>query len=185
MRLSAQATALLLSVAYLAAQPLDTRALVNRYCVGCHNDNLKSGGFAWTQVDLSHPENNAADVEKAIRMLRAGMMPPPGARRPDRATARALAESLETGIDRAAALHPNPGRPPLHRLNRTEYARAVRDLLAVDIDVNSLLPPDDMSHGFDNMADVLTISPTLMEGYIRAGGRIASAAVGDTGVSPT
>src|SRR5436309_5503016 len=107
------------------------------------------------------------------------MMPPPGARRPDNAAVKAFAASLEDGIDRAAALHPNPGRPPLHRLNRTEYARSVHDLLSVDIDVAALLPPDDMSHGFDNMADVLTISPTLMEGYMRAAGRIRREAVGD------
>jgi len=160
----------------VCAQP---QKIVNQYCFGCHNDKLKSGGFSWKSVDLVHPEQTAEPAEKAIRMLRNGMMPPPGMPRPDAATVKGLAGSLEDAIDKAAAAHPNPGRPPLHRLNRTEYARSVHDLLALDVDVAALLPPDDMSHGFDNMADVLTISPTLMEGYMRAAGRISREAIGD------
>ncbi len=158
-----------------------TRALVNQYCLGCHNDKLKSGGFSWTKLDLSHPEQNAEQAEKVIRKVRAGLMPPPGLPRPDTAAMKAFAATLENSIDQAAAAHPNPGRPALHRLNRTEYANSIRDLLAVDADVASLLPTDDMSHGFDNMADVLSISPALMEGYIRAAGRISREAVGDPG----
>jgi hypothetical protein len=169
----------LLALALAAAASAQQRPLVNQYCLGCHNDKLKSGNFSWTNIDLAHPDQSADSLEKAIRMLRAGMMPPPGARRPDNTAVKAFATSLEDGIDHAAALHPNPGRPPLHRLNRTEYARSVHDLLSVDVDVAALLPPDDMSHGFDNMADVLTISPTLMEGYMRAAGRISREAVGD------
>jgi len=116
-------------------------------------------------------------------MLHAGMMPPPGIPRPDAATMRAFVTSLETGIDHAAAVHPNAGAPALHRLNRTEYRNSIRDLLDIDVDVASLLPADDMSHGFDNMADALNVSPALMEGYIRAASRISRAAVGDPDVA--
>ncbi len=163
------------------AQTSPPRTLVNQYCAGCHNDHLKSGGFSVTKLDLAHPEQNADQAEKVIRKLRAGLMPPPGMPRPDAAAMKAFAATLETSIDQAAAAHPNPGHPALHRLNRTEYANSVRDLLGVDADVTSLLPTDDMSHGFDNMADVLSISPALMEGYIRAAGRISREAVGDPG----
>jgi hypothetical protein len=160
-----------------AVQP--SRALVNQYCAGCHNEKLTSGGFSWTKLDVDHPEQNADQAEKVIRKVRAGLMPPAGAPRPDAPTMKAFAAAMETSIDRAAALHPNPGRPALHRLNRTEYANVIHDLLNVDVDVTSLLPADDMSHGFDNMADVLTISPALMQGYIRAAGRISREAIGD------
>ena len=159
----------------LRAQPrtlsVDSQqALVGKYCAVCHNDKIKSGGFSWQRVDLAHIGESAAQAEKAIRYLRAGMMPPPGMPRPDAATIKSFAASLETGIDHAAAAQPNPGAPALHRLNRTEYGNSIRDLLAFDVDVDSLLPTDDMSHGFDNMSDVLTVSPALMEGYMRAAG---------------
>ena len=167
-----------LSVTAASAQ---TKTLVNQYCLGCHNDKLKSGGFSWSKIDLAHPELNVEESEKVIRKVRAGLMPPAGIPRPDAATMKAFAASMETAIDQAAALHPNPGRPALHRLNRTEYANSVRDFLGVEADVTALLPTDDMSHGFDNMADVLSISPALMEGYIRAAGRISREAVGDPG----
>lgn len=160
----------------LAAQ----QALVNRYCAGCHNDKLKSGGFSWTKIDLAKPGDSAEQLEAVARKLRAGMMPPAGMPRPDAATIKSFTTAIENGVDQAAFAHLNPGRPPLHRLNRTEYANSIRDLLAVNIDVSQLLPPDDASHGFDNMADVLTISPALMEGYIRAAGKISREAVGDT-----
>jgi hypothetical protein len=160
------------------------RALVDKYCAGCHNDKLKSGGFSWAKVDLTHPDQSAEQLEKVIRMLRAGMMPPPGLSRPDAGTVKAFATELETGIDRLAAAHPNPGRPALHRLNRTEYANSIHDLLGVHVDVASLLPADDLSHGFDNMADALGFSPALMDGYIRAAGKISRLAVGDLETSP-
>ncbi len=144
-----------------------------------HNEKLKSGGFSWTTVDLVHPEQSAEQAEKVIRKVQAGLMPPAGRPRPDAAAMKAFATSLERSIDQAAAAHPNPGRPALHRMNRTEYSNSIRDLLSVDADVAALLPTDDMSHGFDNMADVLSISPTLMQGYIRAAGRISREAVGD------
>ena len=160
------------------------RALLNQYCSGCHNDKLKSGGMSLTKLDLERPGQSAQLAENVIRKLQAGLMPPAGMPRPDSAATTSFVAALEAGIDRAAAAYPNPGRPPLHRLNRTEYANSIRDLLSVDVDVTALLPPDDMSHGFDNMADVLSISPTLMEGYIRAAGRISREAVGDTDAPP-
>jgi hypothetical protein len=164
------------------AQPMplaSQKALVDKYCAGCHNDKVKSGGFSWTKVDLTKPGDSAEELEKVARKLRAGMMPPAGLPRPDAATLKSFTTAVENGLDTHALAHLNPGRPPLHRLNRTEYANSIRDLLAVDIDVSQLLPPDDASHGFDNMADVLTISPALMEGYIRAAGKISREAVGD------
>ena len=155
------------------------RAAFNRYCFGCHNDALKSGGFSLAKIDFVHPQRTAEAVEKAARKLHAGMMPPPGLPRPDAVTSKAMTDLLETQIDQSAMAQPNAGRPALHRLNRTEYANAVRDLLGLTIDVNALLPPDDMSHGFDNMADVLTVSPALLDGYIRGAGKISREAIGD------
>jgi hypothetical protein len=161
------------------AAPVAARALVNQYCAYCHNDKLKSGGMGLTKLDVSHPEQDAELAEKAIRKVRAGLMPPPGMPRPPAPALKAFATSLEASIDQVAALRPNPGRPALHRLNRTEYGNSIRDLLGVTVDVSPLLPADDMSHGFDNMADVLSLSPALMEGYIRAAGKISREAVGD------
>jgi hypothetical protein len=159
--------------------PAAQRAFINQYCAYCHNDKLKSGNMTLTALDLEHIDKTAELAEKAARKVRVGLMPPPGMPRPNAAAVKAFAASLETSLDQAAAVNPNPGRPALHRLNRTEYANSVRDLLNVRVDVSALLPPDDMSHGFDNMADVLTMSPTLMEGYIRAASRISREAVGD------
>jgi hypothetical protein len=161
------------------ATPEGQRAFLNQYCSYCHNDKLKSGGMSLTRLDLQHIDQTAELAEKAVRKLRVGLMPPPGMPRPAREVVNAFAASLEAGLDQAANQHPNAGRPALHRLNRTEYANSVRDLLAVPVDVSALLPPDDMSHGFDNMADVLTVSPTLMEAYVRAASKIAREAVGD------
>jgi len=124
-------------------------------------------------------------AEKMIRKLRAGMMPPPGARRPDAATISAFVDSLETALDAAAAVSPNPGWRPFQRLNRVEYARAVRDLLGIDVDVNAFLPPDTISGGFDNVSDVQSFSPTLMEGYLRAASQISRLAVGDRNATAT
>jgi hypothetical protein len=162
--------------------PTQQRALVNQYCAGCHSDKMKSGGFSWTRIDLAHPDQSAPEAERVIRKLRAAMMPPPGMPRPDNATLKAFAESIENGIDRVAAAHPNPGKPALHRLNRTDYANSI--LLAVEVDISKILPPDNMSYGFDNMADVLDVSPALMEGYIRAASKVSREAVGDLEATP-
>jgi len=160
------------------------QAFVNRYCMGCHNDKLRSGGFDWAKVNFAHPDRSAEDLEKALHMLHAGMMPPPGIPRPRPEVMQSFITSIENRVDEAATAEPNPGNPALHRLNRTEYHNSIRDLLGLDVDVDSLLPADDMSHGFDNMADVLTVSPALMEGYIRAGSRISRQAVGDDHAAP-
>jgi len=160
------------------------QSLVNQYCAGCHNDRGKSGGFSLSEIDLAHPERNAEQVEKVIRKLRTGMMPPSGRPRPDGETLQGFAATLESEIDEIGLAHPNPGRPSLHRLNRTEYSNSIHDLLGLDINAESLLPPDDMSHGFDNMAEVLNISPSLMEGYIRAAGKISRSAIGDPAMRP-
>jgi mono/diheme cytochrome c family protein/cytochrome c553 len=154
-------------------------ALVKQYCAGCHSERGKAGGLSLASFDASAAVEHAATVEKMIRKLRAGMMPPPGARRPDPAALRALADTLEMRIDRAAAAKPAPGWRPFQRLNRVEYARAVKDLLALNVDTDALLPPDTVSQSFDNVADVQAFSPTLVDGYLRAASRVAALAVGD------
>ena len=158
------------------------RASLDQYCVTCHNARLKTAGLTLDKMDLADVPAGAEVWEKVVRKLRSGAMPPPGARRPDQATADALVTWLETTLDAAGAAAPNPGRPVVHRLNRVEYANAVRDLLALDIDTATLLPPDDSSQGFDNIADVLGVSPALLEGYLAAAARISSLAVGDPSI---
>jgi len=160
--------------------------LVSYYCATCHDDDAKTGGLSLESFDAAKIDQHADIGEMMIHKLRAGMMPPPQAKeRPDAATIKAFVNSLETKIDQAAALHPNPGWRPFQRMNRAEYAAAVRDLLDLDVDVNAFLPPDTISHGFDNVADVQTFSPTLMEGYLRAASQISRLAVGDRNASPT
>jgi Protein of unknown function (DUF1592)/Protein of unknown function (DUF1588)/Protein of unknown function (DUF1585)/Protein of unknown function (DUF1587)/Protein of unknown function (DUF1595) len=154
-------------------------ALVRQYCAGCHSERGKAGGLSLATFEATSAAQHGEVTEKMIRKLRAGMMPPPGARRPDADALLALAASLETRVDTAAAAAPNPGRRSFQRLNRVEYARAVRDLLALDIDVNGLLPPDSISSGFDNVADSQALSPALMEGYLRAASKVTALAVGD------
>ncbi len=162
------------------------RALVDKYCVTCHNARLKTAGLvlATDAVDLSRVAERADIWEKVIRKLHGRMMPPQGMPRPDEATIDAFASSLENAIDRAAAAKPTPGRSPLHRLNRSEYANAVRDVLALDIDATSLLPADDEANGFDNIADVLKVSPSLLEQYLTAARKISALAVGDKNITP-
>ncbi|MGE3277855.1 MAG: DUF1592 domain-containing protein [Vicinamibacterales bacterium] len=165
--------------------PESQQALVNQYCATCHSDRAKAGGLSLQSAfNAQHPENNPEITEKMIRKLRAGMMPPNGARRPDEPTLDAFATSLEHRIDLVAAKNPNPGWRPFQRLNRAEYARSVRDLLGMDVDVNAFLPPDTMSDGFDNVADAQAFSPTLLEGYLRAASRIATLAVGNPNATP-
>jgi hypothetical protein len=160
------------------------RTIVGQYCAGCHNDNLKSGGFSFTEIDIAHPEQNAERAEKVIRKLRAGMMPPPGAKRPDAAALKTFAAGLESRIDLAAAKQAHVDAPELHRVNRTEYRNSVRDLLGLDVDVLAMLPSDPKTGGFDNMADALTVTPALMESYVRAAEKISRDAVGDPQAAP-
>jgi hypothetical protein len=160
------------------------RALLDRYCVTCHNERVKTAGLLLDRMDLDRVPESAEVWEKVLRKLGGGMMPPPGAPRPDQAGIAALVSYLETSIDRAALTRPNPGRSPLHRLNRSEYANAIRDLLALDVDATALLPADDEANGFDNIADVLKVSPSLIEQYLTASRKIASLAVGDPHIVP-
>jgi mono/diheme cytochrome c family protein len=155
------------------------RATLDQYCVTCHNSRTKSGGLALDGLDLASVPRDAATWEKVVRKLNTQTMPPQGVRRPDDATYHGFARWLEGRIDRAAASAPNPGRPLLHRLNRAEYANAIRDLLDLDVDVAVLLPPDDSAYGFDNISDVLGVSPSLQERYLSAAEKISEAAVGD------
>src|SRR5579871_514668 len=133
--------------------------LIAKYCFTCHNDKLKTGGLTLENRDLSKLSGDADVWEKVVRTLRGGMMPPVGMPRPDPASTDALVSYLTASLDRAAAAHPDPGPALLRRLNRSEYANAIRDLLKLDVDVSSLLPADDSSYGFDNIADVLRTSP--------------------------
>jgi Protein of unknown function (DUF1592)/Protein of unknown function (DUF1588)/Protein of unknown function (DUF1587)/Protein of unknown function (DUF1595)/Protein of unknown function (DUF1585) len=160
-------------------------AVLNEYCLGCHDADGRAGGLSLQEFDLARADRQPEIAEKMIRKLRAGLMPPAGAPRPDAATATMLRTALETTVDRAAAAHPFAGAPELHRVNRTEYRNSVRDLLGLDIDVSSMLPQDEIGRGFDNMADVLAVTPALVQGYVRAAGKISRAALGDAGVGPT
>src|SRR5262245_3853058 len=157
---------------------IKSRALLDQYCVTCHNDRLKTANLSLQGLDLTKVAEHADLWEKVVRKLRAGVMPPPDMPRPALAEYEGLRDFLESEIDRAAATRTNPGSIVLHRLNRTEYANAIRDLLHLQVDVAALLPPDDSANGFDNIAGSLTISPTLLESYTTAGARVARTAVG-------
>ena len=146
-----------------AAVANPNQALIDRYCVTCHNQRLKTAKVEFDALELAHPEKNTVVWERAIRKLRAGMMPPPGAPRPAVADAQSLAAYLETALDKAGAANPNPGSVRIHRLNRAEYSNAMRDLFALDVDVSTLLPNDDISEGFDNIASALKVSPSFLD----------------------
>jgi hypothetical protein len=158
------------------------QAFLKQYCATCHNDRVKAGTFSLDALDVSKVDGHADAWEKVVRKLRTGMMPPDGAPKPAAAARASFASALEASLDRAAARRLDPGIPALHRLNRTEYANAIRDLLALDVDVAALLPPDDSSAGFDNIADVLGVSPALIEGYAAAAANISRRALGDPSI---
>jgi len=164
--------------------PAAQTALLNKYCVACHSAKLRTGGLSLQDANLGNVPAEAETWEKVIRKLRAGAMPPQGVPRPDPASLNDLAAFLEHAIDGAAAAKPNPGHAAMHRLNRSEYANAVRELLALDVDATALLPPDDESSGFDNIADVLRMSPSLMERYLSASWNISREAVGNMNIAP-
>jgi len=159
-------------------------AVIDQYCVSCHNERLKTGNLSLENISLDRAGADAETLEKVIRKVRAGLMPPAGAKRPDRAALDAFAGSIENAIDRASAANPNPGKAPLHRMNRAEYANAIRDLLSLEVDASTLLPADDSSRGFDNIADVLGVSPSLLERYVAAAAKISRLAVGERDASP-
>ena len=160
-------------------------AVFNKYCTTCHNAKLKTGGFVLDTADLEHVGEHAEVWEKVVQKLRTQAMPPAKLPRPDEATYNATAAWLETELDRASAEHVEPGKLPLlHRLSRTEYENSIRDLLALDalpkeMDYSVLLPPDNASSGFDNIADLLFVSPTAMESYLEAARKISRLAIGD------
>lgn len=165
-------------------QAATSPGVIGQYCVGCHSQRLKTGGLVLEGLDASSVAENAAIWEKVVRKLRTNAMPPPGLPQPDPAARQNLVAHLTEQLDHAAAAHPNPGRPVLHRLNRAEYANAIRDLLALTVDAAALLPPDDAAYGFDNISDALGLSPALQEHYLSAALKIGALAVGDPHVTP-
>jgi uncharacterized protein DUF1592/uncharacterized protein DUF1588/uncharacterized protein DUF1585/uncharacterized protein DUF1587/uncharacterized protein DUF1595 len=164
-----------------AAAPAFDRVLLDKYCVGCHNEKRKAtaANLALDQIDATRIGDHPQIWEKVVAKLRSREMPPGGAPRPDAPTYHAAINALETALDRAAAAKPNPGRIAVHRLNRAQYGNAIRDLLGLEVDTQTLLRPDETGYGFDNIADVLTISPGLMDEYKLAAWKISRLAVGD------
>ena len=190
--LTAAASIIVISPPWAAAQssvPVHSastpQALVNQYCVVCHSQKLQTAGVVLEGIDFSHPGPNSALLERVLRKVRTGEMPPRGMPRPNVAVREAFTNSLAGALDAEAAAHPNPGRPAVHRLNRAEYSNAVRDLLGVDIKPGELLPVDDSGYGFDNIADVLSVSPALLERYMSTARIVSRLAVGDTGIKPS
>ena len=169
------------------SEAADARAILDQYCVTCHSDRLETGGLTLETVDLTDARASAERLEKVIRKLRLGAMPPLGMPRPDEATYTGLAAWLETELDRAAAAHPNAGRTEtLHRLNRAEYENVIRDLFHIEgLDFSVMLPTDDASYGFDNIAGILGMSPTHLERYMSAARNISRMAVGDVTMPPS
>ena len=169
------------------AEPSPLRPVLNRYCLGCHNDRLLTAGLSLQTLDAVHVAESAEVWEKVIRKVRSGAMPPPGRPRPDPPVVENVLAWLETELDGAAALDPDPGRTDsVHRLNRAEYQNAIRDLLALDVDVTALLPADSADeHGFDNIASMLSVSPTLLDRYLSAARRLSRIAVGLPPGAPT
>src|ERR1700722_10357355 len=171
--------------AAVAHESVDSEPLSGKYCSTCHNSTDFAGGVDLEFANATSIGERPRIGEKMIKRLRAGMMPPAGKERPDYDTVQKLAQSLEESIDKSAATQgPHPLAPGLHRLNRTEYTNAIRDLLTLDIDAARFLPSDDSSHGFDNMAGTLTTSPALREAYLSAAGNISRLAMG-TETAPT
>lgn len=160
------------------------RGVIENYCLECHDDDKRKGELTLETFDPAKPEARPDVAEKMIRKLRAGMMPPPGKDRPSDGGLDALAASMETRLDALADTRPNPGHRTFQRLNRAEYAQSIRDLLGVDVDVASFLPADTISHNFDNIADVQSLSATLLEGYLRAAAQVSRLAVGDPEAAP-
>ncbi len=154
------------------------KTLVNKYCVTCHNQKLRTAKLAFDTLDLDHPEKDALTWERAIRKLRGGMMPPPGMPKPTPAAVNSFATYLEDSLDKASAANFNPGSVRIHRLNRAEYSNAMRDVFGIDVDAAALLPSDDIGDGFDNIASALKVSPSFLDQYIMAARAVARQAIG-------
>ena len=167
------------------AAAADDNEVVQQYCVRCHNERRLIGNLSLEEFDAADPVADVVVAEKMIRKLRAGMMPPPGARRPGPQVLQGLAASMEETIDAAAARSPNPGSRTFQRLNRAEYERAVHDLLGVEIDASAYLPGETVSAGFDNIADVQNLSATLLEAYLTAASEVSRLALGDAAATPS
>ena len=160
------------------------RAFTEQYCVSCHDDEGKEAGISFESVDWNNPGKSADILERAVRKITTGEMPPAGMPHPTAAEASSFSGWLIDSLDKYAAAHPNPGRPAIHRLNRAEYSNAIRDLLALDTKPGALLPVDDSGYGFDNIADVLSVSPSLLERYMSVARRVSRMAVGDLALKP-
>jgi hypothetical protein len=168
-----------------AAAQKAQKELIEDYCVSCHNQKTKTASLVLEGLDYSRVANNAEVWEKVLRKVRTGQMPPAKAPKPDAHEVGAFVGWLEGALDRAARVNPNPGRPAVHRLNRAEYSNVIRDLLAVDIKPGQVLPVDDSGYGFDNIGEVLTLSPALLEKYLSVARRVSRLAVGDSKLKPT
>jgi len=175
--LPAWLTALTLALSAQAGPLAPHRAMLDRYCVTCHNQKAKTANLTFDTMDLTHVGQDAALWERAVRKLRGGMMPPPGMPRPDAATVNSFVTFLEDRLDQAALAAPNPGSVALHRLNRAEYQNAMKDVLGIDVDAAALLPRDDISNGFDNIANVLKVSPSFLDQYIAAAREVSRRAI--------
>jgi hypothetical protein len=174
------------AVARTAVAPLPAAdpGFIKQYCLTCHNERAKVAGLVLDPAGVDHVGTDPEIWEKVVRKIKTGMMPPSGMPRPDRTALDGFASALEARLDRANPPGAHPDAPALHRLNRTEYANAIRDLLALDVDVKALLPPDDSNEGFDNIAEALTVSPSLIQGYVGAAMKISRQAVGDRTAAP-
>jgi mono/diheme cytochrome c family protein len=165
--------------------PSDHKHMLMQYCTACHNDKLKTAGMSVVPLDANNLQANQATWEKILRRLSLGEMPPRGMPRPPKEQISDFTQWLAKSLDDQAAAHPDPGQATVRRLNRAEYANAVRDLLALDVDLGKELPVDDTGYGFDNIADVLTVSPTLMDRYLNVAGKISRLATGQASRKPT
>ncbi len=183
-RAPAGASGIVVASAGMSPPAQEPNAVIGRFCLRCHNDVSRTGGLSLESFDVAAAGDNAEVAEKMIRKLLAGMMPPMSAQRPDAATYATLIAALQTTVDAAAAVAPNPGGRTFQRLNHAEYERSIEDLLGLEVDDAAYLPPDTVSAGFDNIADVQGLSVTVMEGYLSAASEISRIAVGDPGAGP-
>jgi cytochrome c551/c552 len=161
-----------------------TGDLLQKYCVGCHNNRLKTGGVTLQGLDTANVADKAELLERVLHKIKTGQMPPAGLPRPDSAAAAVFSQRLEGALDAESAAHPNPGRPAIHRLNRAEYSNSVRDIFDLDVNTVALLPVDDSGYGFDNIGDVLSVSPALLDRYLSVARRISRLAIGDPTIKP-
>jgi hypothetical protein len=172
----------------LAARPSGATApnsFTNQYCVACHNRKTSTAGVCLEGINFADVSGNASLLERVLRKVKSGEMPPAGIPRPPAAVSQSFTTTLEVTLDRTAAAHPNPGRPEVHRLNRAEYSNVIRDVLALDVQPGSMLPVDDSGYGFDNIGDVLSVSPALLERYMSVARLVSRLAVGDVHVKPS